>query len=264
MKSNVEGRSDLLTWRDVESAGPLDDAPRGTLLSRKEALMMLAGAGTVLAGLTRNARANAGSVSSPCVVLPEMTEGPFYVDSGLHRSDIRAPEANGTPTPGALLQLGFRVSVIDGGQCVPLPDAVVDIWHCDARGRYSGVRDQSGSTESEKFLRGFQVTDGDGEARFTTIYPGWYRGRAVHIHFKIRSAVTAEEGYAFASQLFFDDGLTDRVHRGAPYVANGMRDRRNKDDGIYRNGGEQLTLEVSEKADVFAAVLELAIDKSHS
>lgn len=264
MISNAKGNSNLLAWRDVENAPPQDDALRGRLLSRKEALMMLAGGGTVWAGLTRSARAKEESTASPCVVLPEMTEGPFYVDSRLHRSDIRAPEANGTPTPGSLLQLGFRISVIDGGRCVPLPDAVVDVWHCDARGRYSGVRDRSGNTESEMFLRGFQVTDVAGSAHFTTIYPGWYRGRAVHIHFKIRSAVTAEKGYAFASQLFFDDGLSDKVHRGAPYAANGVRDRRNKDDGIYRNGGEQLMLNVCEKSGVFAAVVDVAIDRSRS
>lgn len=246
-----------------ESA-PGDDAPQGVLLSRKAALAVLAGLGSSFVGFSGRAGADEPGAASPCVVLPEMTEGPFYVDSRLERTDIRTPGPGVEPVPGTLLSLGFRVSALREGRCVPLPDAVVDVWHCDAAGRYSGVRDRSGSTISEHFLRGFQVTDGAGRAQFTTIYPGWYPGRAVHIHFKIRSALTAEKGYAFASQVFFDDELSDTVHGVPPYSAHGVRDRRNRDDGIYRNGGEQLTLKVAEKGGVFAAVVEVAIDRSRS
>ncbi len=257
MKIESNGRS--LVGPEIEgSAG--DDRLQGILLSRKEALAVLAGVGTTLVGFSPPTSAEDGVASAPCVVLPEMTEGPFYVNSGLERSDIRASRPGGEPVPGALLALAFRVFELQGGGCVPLPGAVVDIWHCDAAGRYSGVRDRSGSTVSESFLRGFQVTDEGGRARFTTIYPGWYRGRAVHIHVKIRSAVSAAKGYEFASQLFFDDELSDRVQGVPPYTENGVRDKRNVQDSIFRAGGDQLTLDVTEKAGGYSAVLDIAID----
>ena len=65
-----------------------------------------------------------------------------------------------------------------------LENAIVDVWHADAGGDYSGV----GSLQGETFLRGIQTTDANGDAAFTTIFPGWYRGRAPHIHFKVRSS----------------------------------------------------------------------------
>ncbi len=135
--------------------------------------------------------------------------GPYYVDTGLQRSDIRE-EREGIP-----LELTFNVSRIDAGDistCGPLAGAVVDIWHCDALGEYSGVQDNAAGdfdTTEATFLRGYQLTDDNGVARFTTIYPGWYQGRAVHIHFTIRDSAESQQGYEFTSQLYFDDTLTD-------------------------------------------------------
>ena len=92
----------------------------------------------------------------------------------------------------------------------------------------------------KKFLRGYQVTDSEGVARFTTIYPGWYPGRTVHVHFKIRSKPSSKPGFDFTSQLYFDDALTDRVHAQPPYAAKGQRRRRNADDRIFSRGGSEL------------------------
>src|SRR4029453_17087527 len=100
-------------------------------------------------------------------------------------------------------------------------------WQCDHLGVYSDVQDPSFNTKGKKFLRGYQVADGDGRARFTTIYPGWYAGRTVHIHFKIRSPQTQRPGYEFPSQFYFDDALTDRVFKDAPYAGRGDRSTRN-------------------------------------
>jgi protocatechuate 3,4-dioxygenase beta subunit len=110
------------------------------------------------------------------------------------------------------------------------------------------------------FCGGYQVTGTDGVARFTTIYPGWYRGRAVHLHFKIRSAASVSSAFEFTSQLFFDDSLTDQVHGRQPYVSKGQRDLRNSQDGIYNQGGSQLVLNVSETADGYAATFDIALD----
>jgi hypothetical protein len=127
---------------------------------------------------------------------------------------------------------------------------VVDVWHCNALGVYSDVSDPSFNTSGQKFLRGYQVTVNDGVARFTTIYPGWYQGRAVHIHFKVRSSASSGSAYEFTSQLFFDDALTDRVHAQQPYASKGQRDLRNSQDGIYNQGGSQLLLTVTPRARV--------------
>src|SRR5262249_34901599 len=117
-----------------------------------------------------------------CVVHPQQTEGPYFVDERLLRSDIRSEPSTGAICPGAPLALTFSVGRIDGATCAPLQGALVDIWQCDAQGIYSDVEDNNGffDTRGEKFLRGYQLTDSGGLATFTTIYPGWYSGRTVH------------------------------------------------------------------------------------
>jgi protocatechuate 3,4-dioxygenase beta subunit len=136
----------------------------------------------------------------------------------------------------------------------------VDVWHCDALGVYSDVSDPGFDTAGKKFLRGYQVTGNDGVARFTTVYPGWYRGRAVHIHFKIRSSSSSTSAYEFTSQLFFDDSLTDRVHSEQPYAIKGQRDLRNSQDGIYNQGGSRLVLNVTSSSEGYAATFDIALD----
>jgi protocatechuate 3,4-dioxygenase beta subunit len=124
--------------------------------------------------------------------------------------------------------------------CTPLVGALVDMWHCDALGVYSDVSAQS--SRGQRFLRGYQVSDANGEVQFTTIYPGWYQGRAVHIHFKVRTNPASSSGLEFTSQLFFDESLTDLVHAQSPYASKGRRDTLNARDGIYSGGGTQLLL----------------------
>src|SRR5258706_96439 len=158
------------------------------------------------------------------------------------------------------LQLGLRVSRLARGACAPLPGATVDLWHCDAVGVYSDVQDPGGATLGKKFLRGYQTTDADGLARFTTIYPGAYRGRAVHIHFKIRSAAAGGRVHDFTSQLFFDDALSDQVYAQPPYAGRGEQRLRNARDGIFRNAGAQLTLVVTPAAPGYAGAFELALE----
>jgi len=182
----------------------------------------------------------------PCIVRPEQTEGPYFVDERLNRSDIRSDPSDGSVKEGAPLLLTLRVHEIRDQACLPLPGAMVDVWHCDANGVYSDVRDRAFfDTRGKKFLRGYQATDGDGTVRFDTIYPGWYPGRTVHIHFKIRTRPDAGRGYAFTSQIYFDDALTDRVLARAPYKPAGRGRIRNAEDGIFLDGGEELILPVA-------------------
>jgi protocatechuate 3,4-dioxygenase beta subunit len=215
-----------------------DDSPMGRVLSRREAAKLLrsAGAAWLAASLGVPGSATAAQASG-CVVRPQQTEGPFFVDESLDRSDIRADPASGRVVKGTPLALTFVVSRVAREKCEPLPRAQVDLWHCDPDGVYSDVDDAVGL----KFLRGHQLTDARGHARFVTIYPGWYSSRAVHIHFKIRTPGD-ERRFEFTSQLYFDDALTDRVHATAPYAARGQRKRRNADDSLFRRDGEDLLL----------------------
>lgn len=187
-----------------------------------------------------------------CVVSPAMTEGPYFVDEMLNRSDIRADPAGGEVSEGLPLGLRLNIYQVDGDTCTPLAGALVDVWHCDALGRYSDV-EQNG-TVGQKFLRGYQLTDQEGAAAFTTIYPGWYMGRAVHIHFKVRTDPESASGYEFTSQLFFDEAITDQVHAQAPYSSHGTRDTLNANDMIFQGGGDQMLPELTQDRDYQATI----------
>ena len=201
----------------------------------------------------------ANTVTVPsCVVRPELTEGPYFVDERLERSDIRSDPSDGSVKEGAPLEIVFRVSEIGAG-CVPLAGAAVDMWHCDALGVYSDATDRGFSTVGQKFLRGYQLTDANGEARFMTIYPGWYQGRAVHIHFKIRTDLDSNQGYEFTSQFFFDEAVTDEVHAQQPYVSKGYRTLKNEGDGIYRQGGSELMLQTVKSGDGYSATFDIGL-----
>jgi protocatechuate 3,4-dioxygenase beta subunit len=199
---------------------------------------------TAEAATTATPEATLAATLPSCVVRPEMTEGPYFVDEMLNRADIRSDPSDGSVREGAPLRLTFLVSQIGASACTPLAGAQVDIWHCDAAGVYSDATDRGFNTRGKKFLRGYQVTDNKGVAGFTTIYPGWYAGRAVHILFKIRTLAGATTTHEFTSQLFFDDALSDTVYSQAPYSGQGQRTTRNSNDGIYRSGGDQLLLQV--------------------
>jgi protocatechuate 3,4-dioxygenase beta subunit len=199
-----------------------------------------------------------------CVVKPELTEGPYFVDNQLDRSDIRSEPSDGSMREGVPLALAFNVSQVGNGTCAPLAGARIDVWHCDALGVYSGVSDNSfpSSTVGEKFLRGYQLTDAAGAAGFQTIYPGWYAGRAVHIHFKIRTTDVNGSAYEFTSQFFFDEAVTDQVHALQPYASKGQRNMLNSADGIYRSGGDQLLLTPLAVDDGYAASFAIGLDLS--
>lgn len=195
-----------------------------------------------------------------CTVRPQQTEGPYFVDEGLNRSDIRADPATGAVKSGVPLTLQFRVSEVGANACMPLAGAIVDVWHCDAAGAYSDVADRSANTLGQKFLRGSQTTNAVGAAEFTTIYPGWYPGRTVHIHFKIRGNTAANQGYEFTSQLYFDDALSDRIYTQTPYSTRGDRTTRNQNDGIFRNGGDQLMLSLTQNGEGYTGRFEIGLE----
>jgi protocatechuate 3,4-dioxygenase beta subunit len=250
------------------------DGPRSGALARRDVLTLLGAtaSGAVLGTFLRSplpgrsgrvvlGAATASAADASCIVRPEMTEGPYFVDERLNRSDIRFDPSDGSVRPGVKLALTFVVSRIDGSSCAPFQGAMVDVWHCDAGGIYSDVQDTGFDTVGEKFLRGYQMTDASGVASFVTIYPGWYQGRTVHVHFKIRTDPDSTSGLEFTSQLFFDDALSDVVYAEQPYAARGTRTTRNADDGIYGNGGGEMLLSVSDDgAGGYAATFAIALE----
>jgi protocatechuate 3,4-dioxygenase beta subunit len=230
-----------------------DDRPIGRVLTRRELLGLL--------GATALAACAPAAVALPsCVVRPALTEGPYFVDEKLNRGDIRSDPSTGTVKPGIPLALTFLVSRVSGSACAALASATVDVWHCDALGVYSDASDPSFNTRGQKFLRSFQTTDGGGKAAFTTIWPGWYQGRAVHIHFKIRTTAANGQVFDFTSQVFFPEDLNDQVLSQAPYAQKSAAGRlRNDRDGIFQGSGGKLTLAPAKTGDGYAATFDIGL-----
>jgi protocatechuate 3,4-dioxygenase beta subunit len=205
--------------------------------------------------------------SGSCVQTPQETDGPYFVEEMLNRSDLRIDPTDNSVRPGLPLNLTITVHQVSDTGCAPLANAQVDLWHCDAAGTYSDVAAQS--TEGKKFLRGYQTTDSNGAVHFTTIYPGWYGGRTVHIHAKIRVFSGSQAVYENVTQLFFDDSITDQVYTTSPYNQRGARDTRNATDSIYSgastdnsvasNSGAMLMLQLTQTSQGYAAAVDLGV-----
>jgi len=183
--------------------------------------------------------------------MPELTEGPYYLDLKKVRSDITEGR------PGAATEL--KLVVVDATTCQPIKDAAVDIWHADASGEYSGFGGAGGpgggTTNTKTFLRGTQVTDGAGVATFKTIFPGWYTGRAVHIHVKVHATASVQH----TGQLFFTDSLIDAIYKASPYSSRPGPDVRNNADGIYRQGGPSTVMSLQPNGDGYTGTITLGV-----
>ncbi|MGH3133428.1 MAG: intradiol ring-cleavage dioxygenase [Gaiellaceae bacterium] len=226
-----------------------------TRLSRRDSLLKLGGllGGIVAVGgwkVAEEAGAGPAAVASGvvgCVLAPEQTEGPFYLDEQKVRRDI----TDGKPGVPLMLRLG----VVDVSTCRAIRRAVVDAWHCDAAGVYSGVQGPGGAGA---FLRGIQRTDAKGVAVFETIYPGWYPGRTVHVHVR----VSLGGNVVHTGQLYFPDWVTDAVYRRAPYRRRPNRDPRNAGDSIYRNGGKRSTLKLRRSGSGYVGSIAMGVQRS--
>ncbi len=233
----------------------------GQRLSRRGALAWLGGLGivafipgcgggskattAVAAGPATTAAGTTAGAAPSCVLTPELTEGPYYLDLDLVRADI-TEDREGAP-------LALRVVVVDATSCEPLKDAAVDVWHCDAEGAYSGVEGGEGT-----FLRGIQMTDASGLAEFATIYPGWYMGRAVHVHVKVHIG-TSE---VHTGQLFFEDETSAAVYAEAePYAERGQPDQLNADDQIYGQSGGTTIVAVEPSGDGYTGTVTLGVQR---
>jgi protocatechuate 3,4-dioxygenase beta subunit len=195
---------------------------------------------------TSEARTTPGELASKfddaarCTRTAEETEGPFYFEVDRVRSDIREGR------PGAALRLGVRVRDLSAG-CDPIRNAVVDVWHCDATGSYS--------EPGETFLRGLQVTNRDGIVEFTTVYPGWYPGRTVHIHAKVH----LDKQTVLTTQFYFADDFTDHVFSRDPYAGDTGRDAFNDSDALYER---DLELSLSKERDAYLGLITLDVARA--
>lgn len=224
-------------------------------ISRRSSLLRLGGVAAGILGLDawRSAPSDgagpAGVASGAirCVLAPEQTEGPYYIPGELVRRNITEGRP-GTP-------LVLRTTVVDASTCRAITGAAVDIWHADALGVYSGF----GAVAVQRtFMRGIQRTDAHGLASFRTVYPGWYRGRTVHIHVKVH----VHGNVVHTGQLYFSDTVTDAVYRSAPYDTRPGRDTRNADDAIYRNGGKRSTLALRKTGNAYVASITMGVHRA--
>ena len=196
-----------------------------TKLDRRTVLTTVGGAGLAAAFGTKAVAlltedAEAADAASTCLLTPEATEGPYWVENSLTRRDIRAGKAG--------LPLVLRFTIMNARTCRPIDRADVEIWHCDALGNYSAV-----NGASSRFLRGHQRSNALGKAEFLTIFPGWYRGRTPHIHMKVH--VGGDEVHT--GQIFFNETIAAQVYKQAPYASRGRYDTPHSRDSIYEQAG---------------------------
>jgi protocatechuate 3,4-dioxygenase beta subunit len=234
-------------------------------LTRRGALRGLGGAGLGLTGLglfgPQHFEDEAFSATPSCTLVAEQEEGPYYLDLEKIRKNITEDTSG--------IRLDLRVKVVDSSTCEPLSDVAVDIWHAAANGKYSGFSREG--TSGETFLRGVQLTDENGVAAFRTIYPGWYQGRATHVHLKAHVGGKAGTKYtgghvAHTGQMFFPDAHTDRVAKLSPYSSRTITRVRNKADHIYTQqggSGSILSLTARNKSSIrsgFVGRITLGVD----
>ena len=202
--------------------------------------------GTSNVGGAASADGSGGSVGMHCWLYPQQTQGPYYHPDHLLRSHLSEGK------PGTLLTV--ELTLVDT-LCQALAHVPIDLWHCDAAGTYSGFAQEG--TEGLTFLRGIQRTDRAGVSSFTTIYPGWYPGRAVHIHVQVHTGGRV----VHTGQLFFPDALTDTVYRRAPYNRRPARTTRNADDSIFVNGGRRSMLRLARSGSGYVGRMTMGVQR---
>src|SRR3569833_1535117 len=197
-------------------------------------------------------------IDDACIITPQSEEGPNSIDPALVRADI----AEGRPG----VPLSFRLRLIEAGAFTPIAVARVDIWHCDARGLYSAFRDQGDGHNIDQtvktFLRGTQLADASGWAAFKTIYPGWYAGRATHIHFR----VMLDDRTVLTGQTFFPEALNEFIYANVPDYTGRPKQRLviNANDRVATGADpdHRAWCAIKEERDRYVAMLTLAVDRN--
>jgi len=213
---------------------------------------------------------------------PQQIEGPYFVAGMPNRSDIRSDTSDGSVQEGVPLHLVIHVYQVDGKDqgginntnntdakvCAPLSDARVDIWHANAQGLYSGVKDDG--TGGKTFLRGYQITNNNGTAIFDTVYPGWYEGRAIHIHIKVTAFDGSKEKLDWTSQFYLNNSANEQVHTQPPYINHGPVPITNEQDGIFTgpstdglvkiDAGKHLMLDLTKQGEGYTGIFNVVVN----
>ena len=228
-------------------------------LTRREALGILGAAGAAVsaacagdtptsASAITDASAG-GTASGACVVTPTETIGPYPSLIDLVRSDIREGR------PGTPVTLTLTVVNTNAG-CTPMANAVVDVWQCDAEGRYSEYNQAGYDGRSETFLRGIQTTGANGQVAFTTVYPGWYAGRATHIHVE----VSVNGRSVKVTQIAFPESINAAVYGSSVYAARGQNPTSNSRDMVFSDGvSSELATVTGSPAGGYAATFTVGV-----
>ncbi len=225
-------------------------------VTRRQAISALGAAGAAVAvgcadaptspsSSTTTTTTTTTSTNASCSVTPSETAGPYPSLTDMIRSDIREGLA-GTP-------LTLTVKVVNANSaCTPVSNAQVEIWHCDQGGNYS----QYGSTSARTFYRGIQTTNSNGEVTFITNYPGWYQGRATHIHIE----ATLNGRSAKVSQIAFPESVNNVVHASGVYASRGANPTSNLSDGIFADSlSAELVTPTGSVAAGYTASFQLAV-----
>jgi protocatechuate 3,4-dioxygenase beta subunit len=235
-------------------------------LTRREAVRLLGAAGAAFTAAACNSNPTSPSTvegssqsttttttipptgttgTGACAVTPSETIGPYPSLQDFLRSDIREGR------PGLPVTLNITIVNVNSA-CAPVSAAVVDVWQCDADGNYS----QYGNSRSETFLRGLQTTDASGRVTFTTIYPGWYQGRATHIHVE----VTVNGRSVKVTQIAFPEDVTAAVYRTGVYAAKGQNPTTNARDNVFSDGvSEELVALVGDPATGYTGNFQIGV-----
>ena len=228
-------------------------------LSRRSILAVAAASGVLV---EQASRAQAGEPQSGeaqarerLALTPQVTEGPYYLPNAPLRADL-TEGLSGVP-----VELRFEVVDKNGAR---LSGAHVDVWHCDAKGRYSGFGGAPGeppdtSLGATRFLRGMQPTDASGVAVFHTVYPGWYMGRTTHAHYKVWWNAVA----VLTGQIFLPDALNEFLYtQSADYRQDQMRDTLNRDDGIAVMAGPLALGALKDAGDRYVVTQAVVVDRA--
>jgi protocatechuate 3,4-dioxygenase beta subunit len=239
------------------------------LLSRRKALGLLGFAGAAFgAGCASPTAASStlspvsdavstvsGGMAGGCVTSPEETAGPYPDRLGMinnpafFRQDITEGRS-GLPVTLSLTVVNTKTG------CAPVANAYVEIWQCDATGNYSEYAQPSYNGTGQTFLRGLQTTDANGHVTFKTIYPGWYAGRATHIHVQVfMNGLTVK-----TTQIAFPEEVSSAVYRAGVYASHGQNSTTNARDNVFADGVQDEMASVSgDAASGYAATLQIGI-----
>lgn len=203
-----------------------------------------------------------GNEKADCTLIPSETTGPYPLDlssnSSMFRTIINESEVGVLHT--------ITLKIISTTDCLPIQNARVDLWHCNAHGYYSGYDGQPGylgtqNNAGDTWCRGIQMTDANGEVQFTTIFPGWYTSRVCHIHFQVYLSSVLQ----VTSQFAFPDSTKNAIYTAnTPYSAHGTDPINVDDDTIFSDGHDyqMATLTLNTNGDGYDSYLEVAIDAS--